>query len=72
MSSPPSPALTHSSGPPVAPAELEACLLSHPAVTDCVVIPVPDDRAGELPKAYFMKWSSVGLEENDQVVVRDI
>ena len=34
----------------VAPAELEALLRSHPAVADAAVIPVPDERAGELPK----------------------
>ena len=38
----------------VAPAELEAILRSHPAVADAAVIPVPDERAGELPKAYVV------------------
>jgi ribosome assembly protein SQT1 len=51
---------------------LEACLLNHPAVADCAVISVPDDRAGELPKAYVVKSNSVGLEENDAMVKRDI
>ncbi|KAI9024665.1 hypothetical protein DFJ74DRAFT_665759 [Hyaloraphidium curvatum] len=36
----------------VAPAELEALLLTHPLVADSAVIPVPDERAGELPKAF--------------------
>ncbi len=35
----------------VAPAELEAVLLKHPAVLDCAVFGVPDDRAGERPVA---------------------
>ena len=35
----------------VAPAELEAVLLSHPAVADAAVVPFPDDEAGEMPKA---------------------
>ena len=39
----------------VAPAELEAHLLTHDYVHDCTVIPVPDDRAGEVPKAYVVK-----------------
>lgn len=56
----------------VAPAELEAHLLTHPAVADCAVIPVPDDKAGEVPKAYVVKSPSVGLEENDKAVARDI
>ena len=34
----------------VAPAELEAVLLSHPAVADAAVIPSPDLEAGEVPK----------------------
>jgi len=41
-------------------------------VADCAVIPVPDDAAGELPKAYVVKSSSVGLEESDAAVKRDI
>lgn len=36
----------------VAPAELEALLLTMPEIKDAVVIPVPDDEAGELPRAY--------------------
>jgi acyl-CoA synthetase (AMP-forming)/AMP-acid ligase II len=35
----------------VAPAELEAVLHGHPAVRDCAVFGVPDERAGELPVA---------------------
>ena len=38
----------------VAPAELEGLLLSHPMVADCAVIGVPDDLAGEVPKAFVM------------------
>lgn len=34
----------------VAPAELEAVLLTHPSVADAAVIPYPDDEAGEVPK----------------------
>lgn len=56
----------------VAPAELEAHLLGHPAVNDCVVIGVPSDRDGEVPKAFVVKSPSVGLEDTDRVVARDI
>jgi acyl-CoA synthetase (AMP-forming)/AMP-acid ligase II len=38
----------------VAPAELEAVLLTHPAITDAAVIGRPDDRHGELPIAYVV------------------
>jgi acyl-CoA synthetase (AMP-forming)/AMP-acid ligase II len=38
----------------VAPAELEAILLTHPAVADAAVIPVPDEEAGEIPKGYVV------------------
>jgi 4-coumarate--CoA ligase len=38
----------------VPPAELEALLITHPAVADVAVIGVPDDEAGELPKAFIV------------------
>jgi acyl-CoA synthetase (AMP-forming)/AMP-acid ligase II len=38
----------------VAPAELEAILLGHPAVADAAVIPHPDEEAGEIPKGFVV------------------
>ncbi|MHB8691335.1 MAG: AMP-binding protein [Solirubrobacteraceae bacterium] len=38
----------------VAPAELEAVLISHPQVADCAVIAVADQVAGEIPKAFVV------------------
>ena len=38
----------------VAPAELEALILTHPAVADVAVIGIPDDASGELPKAFVV------------------
>jgi 4-coumarate--CoA ligase len=39
----------------VPPAELEALLVTHPAVADVAVIPVPDEAAGEIPKAFVVR-----------------
>ncbi len=36
----------------VPPAELEAVLVTHPSVADAAVIGIPDEEAGELPKAF--------------------
>ncbi|PSR76247.1 hypothetical protein BD289DRAFT_446911 [Coniella lustricola] len=55
-------------GHQVAPAELEAHLLSHPAVADCAVIQVPDDRAGEVPKAFVVKASAFSNKPEAEVV----
>jgi acyl-CoA synthetase (AMP-forming)/AMP-acid ligase II len=41
-------------GRQVAPAELEAILITHPAVADAAVIPSPDPEAGEVPKAFVV------------------
>jgi 4-coumarate--CoA ligase len=38
----------------VAPAELEAVLITHPAVRDAAVVGVPDPAAGEVPKAFVV------------------
>ena len=56
----------------VAPAELEAHLLAHPSVADAAVIPVHDEAAGELPKAFVVKSASVGFEENNGLLTREI
>jgi acyl-CoA synthetase (AMP-forming)/AMP-acid ligase II len=41
-------------GMQVAPAELEALLLTHPAVADAAVIGAADEEAGEIPKAFVV------------------
>jgi acyl-CoA synthetase (AMP-forming)/AMP-acid ligase II len=41
-------------GFPVAPAEVEAVLLEHPAIRDCGVVAKPDMAAGEIPCAFVV------------------
>jgi acyl-CoA synthetase (AMP-forming)/AMP-acid ligase II len=50
-------------GMQIAPAELEALLLSHPAIADAAVVPVEDDEAGEVPKGYVVARASVTPDE---------
>ncbi|HEV2765284.1 MAG TPA: AMP-binding protein [Pyrinomonadaceae bacterium] len=47
----------------VAPAELEALLLTHPKVLDAAVVPSPDAEAGEVPKAFVVTRDSASAEE---------
>ena len=47
----------------VAPAELEAVLLSHPAVGDAAVVRFPDEEAGEVPKAFVVASTPVDPAE---------
>lgn len=49
----------------VAPAELEALLLTHRSVADAAVIPSPDDEAGEVPKAFVVVKEGHGLTESE-------
>ncbi|HLV44197.1 MAG TPA: AMP-binding protein [Aggregatilineales bacterium] len=47
----------------VAPAELEALLLRHPAVAAAAVVPAPDEEAGEVPKAFIVAAEPVAAGE---------
>jgi acyl-CoA synthetase (AMP-forming)/AMP-acid ligase II len=47
----------------VAPAELEALLLTHPRVEDVAVIRSPDPEAGEVPKAFVVADGSLSPED---------
>jgi acyl-CoA synthetase (AMP-forming)/AMP-acid ligase II len=47
------------SGYQVAPAELEALLISHPAVADAAVVGRPDRRLGEVPMAFVVARGDV-------------
>lgn len=38
----------------LAPAELEALLLTHPSIADAAVIGIPDEESGEVPRAFIV------------------
>jgi acyl-CoA synthetase (AMP-forming)/AMP-acid ligase II len=47
----------------VAPAELEGLLCAHPSVADAAVIGVPDETAGEVPKAFIVARGEVVADD---------
>jgi 4-coumarate--CoA ligase len=62
------------SGFQVAPAELEALLLTHPAVADAAVLGMPDPRAGEVPHAFVVlkPEKNVGAEDLQEFVAGQV
>ena len=56
----------------VPPAELEAILLTHPAVADAAVIPSPDEEAGEVPKAFVVLKGEATPEQLMQFVAERV
>jgi acyl-CoA synthetase (AMP-forming)/AMP-acid ligase II len=56
----------------VAPAELEAVLLTHPMISDAAVIPSPDEEAGEIPKAFIVLKSEVSEQEIKEFVAERV
>ncbi|WP_405219347.1 AMP-binding protein [Agrococcus sp. Ld7] len=48
----------------VAPAELEALLLTSPQVADAAVVAVPDETAGEIPKAFVVRADEAATEQS--------
>jgi acyl-CoA synthetase (AMP-forming)/AMP-acid ligase II len=56
----------------VAPAELEAILAAHPAISDVAVVGSPDAEAGEIPKAYVVARQEIGAEEILAYVARRV
>ena len=47
----------------VAPAELEALLLTHPAIIDVAVVPKADKQSGEVPKAFIVLKQEISATE---------
>jgi len=56
----------------VPPAELEALVVTHPAVADVAVIGIPDEEAGEIPKAFVVAAAghTPTLESIQQLVAK--
>jgi acyl-coenzyme A synthetase/AMP-(fatty) acid ligase len=50
-------------GHQVAPAELEAVLVSHPGIADAAVVRVADEEAGEVPKAFVVATTQLSAQE---------
>ena len=45
------------------PSEVETALASHPAVEDCTVFGVPDERWGEAPVAYVVRGADISADK---------
>ncbi len=56
----------------VAPAELEALLLAHPAITDAAVIGIRDAESGEVPMAFVVSAAAPTLAEVQAFLAPDI
>ncbi|MGZ4344953.1 MAG: 4-coumarate--CoA ligase family protein [Solirubrobacteraceae bacterium] len=56
----------------IAPGELEALLLTHPGITDAAVIPIPDEEAGQIPKAFVVTNGSITPEGVTDYVAKHV
>jgi acyl-CoA synthetase (AMP-forming)/AMP-acid ligase II len=59
-------------GMQVPPAELESVLLSHPSVADAAVVPLPDEDAGEIPRAFVVLKAPATAEELMEYVAQRV
>jgi long-chain acyl-CoA synthetase len=53
----------------IAPAELEAVLAEHPAVQESAVVGVPDEEAGEIPKAFVVLHGESSYRISDEELI---
>jgi long-chain acyl-CoA synthetase len=53
----------------VAPAQIEALLLEHPAVADAAVVAKPHEEAGEVPKAFVVLRAGYENQSADELLV---
>jgi len=60
-----------SGGENVYPAEVEQALYSHPAVAECAVIGVPDDRWGEVARAVVVRRGGQKVTEAELIAYLD-
>lgn len=58
-------------GVQVAPAELEDLLLGHDVVSDCAVVGIRDEYAGELPRAYTVLKSGIVASQAEGQLLMD-
>ena len=56
----------------IAPAELEAVIITHPDVADVAVIGMPDEEAGELPKAFIVLRADANITGADQLAQKSV
>ena len=58
-------------GMQIAPSELEHLLLTHEKVADAAVIAIPDEFAGEIPRAYVVKRPGSAISESELILFVD-
>ncbi len=52
----------------IAPAQIEALLLEHPAVADVAVVAKPNEEAGEIPKAFVVLRAGYELQSGEELM----
>lgn len=58
----------------IGPSEIENCLLKHPSVANCAVVPSPDEERGNIVKAFIVlaPGFSLASPEAEQLLVADL